>query len=90
MIASNGGPWRGEATYRHAEKSRGIVLQSEVFVCEFPGAVNGGTAGSIAVDEITALDHEIFDLFCPVSWMREHEKRSGERATRWNLLPLYP
>ena len=36
--------------------------QSEVFVGKFGGAVNGAGPSSIAIDEITTLDHEIFDL----------------------------
>jgi hypothetical protein len=38
------------------------VLQRKVFIREFLGAVDCPGAGAIAIDEVTTLDHEVFDL----------------------------
>ena len=53
---------RGES-YRHRQQPRLLVLQVEVLVGKGLGAVYAGRAGAIAVKEITALAHEIWDLF---------------------------
>lgn len=49
-------------TNGHAEQSGGVVFQREVLVGEGFGAVDAGAAGAVAVEEIAALDHEVFDL----------------------------
>lgn len=49
-------------TYSHTEHSWAIVLHDEIFICKFLGTVNRGTARTITLDEVTTLDHEIFDL----------------------------
>ena len=38
------------------------MLQLEILVCEGLGAVDGSAAGTVAVEEVPALDHEVFDL----------------------------
>jgi hypothetical protein len=38
------------------------VGESEVFIVKFGGAPDGTGSSSIAIDEISALNHEIFDL----------------------------
>jgi hypothetical protein len=38
------------------------VCQGEIFIGELGSAVNGTRSSTIAIDEISALDHEIFDL----------------------------
>lgn len=38
------------------------MLEGEIFVGEGFGAVDGGAAGAVAVEEVAALDHEAFDL----------------------------
>ena len=45
----------------HAEQARGVVRQVEVFVGERLCAVDGGTAGAVAVEKISALYHEVLD-----------------------------
>ena len=40
----------------------GIVLEVEVLVCKSSGAVDSGATGAITVEEVSALNHEIFDL----------------------------
>lgn len=49
-------------TYGHGQQSRLVVLQSEVLVCEFVCAVDGPRAGAVTINEVTALEHELFDL----------------------------
>ena len=49
-------------THSHAQKARGVVLELEALVREGLGAVDGGAAGAVAVEEVAALDHEVFDL----------------------------
>ena len=61
------------------------MRQSEVFVRKFWSAVDGARTGPVTIDEISALDHEIFDL------LRVSSRHTGQReahTTRWNLLPL--
>ena len=53
---------RQRKTYGHAEQTGGVVLEEEVLVCEGLGAVDGGAAGAVAVEEVAALDHEVVDL----------------------------
>lgn len=38
------------------------MLQCEVLICELFSSVDRPGAGAVAIDEITALDHEVFDL----------------------------
>ena len=38
------------------------MLEIEILICKGFGAVDGGAAGAIPVQEIAALDHEVFDL----------------------------
>lgn len=39
------------------------MFDGEVLVGEGFGAVDAGAACSVAVDDVAALDHEVFDLF---------------------------
>lgn len=50
------------AAVGHAEQARGVVAEGEVFVREGFGVVDGDGAGAVAVEEVAALDHEIFNL----------------------------
>lgn len=52
----------GEKTYSHAQDPGSVVFEGEVLVVKGFGAVDGGAAGAVAVEEIAALAHEIFDL----------------------------
>jgi len=49
-------------TYRHAKQARAVMLEIEVLVRKGLEIPDGGRAGAIAVEEITALDHKVFDL----------------------------
>lgn len=49
-------------TYGHTQDTGTIMFEGEVLVGEGFGAVDGGAACSVAVEEITALAHEVFDL----------------------------
>ena len=82
-------------TYGHTQQSRSVMLKIEVLVCKRAGAVDRRTARAVAVKEVAALDHEVFDLryidrvrltvsgvWGGKSWVRER------LTTRWNLLPL--
>ena len=52
----------GEKTYGHAQDPGTIVFEGEVLVIKGFGAVDGGAASAVAVEEIAALAHEVFDL----------------------------
>lgn len=45
----------------HAEQARSIMLQVEVLVGELVGAIDGGRAGAVAIDEVATLTHEVLD-----------------------------
>lgn len=82
-----GGEKGGMETDCHAEQAGGVVLELEILVREGFGAVDAGAAGAIAVQEISALDHEIFDLEVSPHhqiglWCREARAREekGSRA----------
>ena len=47
--------------YRHAEQTRLIVLEIEILVRETLGSVDACAACAVAVEEVSALEHEIFD-----------------------------
>jgi uncharacterized membrane protein len=49
-------------TYRHAQQTGTVMCQSEVFICKLGSAIDGTRSSSITIDEISALNHEIFDL----------------------------
>lgn len=51
-----------EKTYSHAQDPGTVVFEGEVLVVKGFGAVDGGAAGTVAVEEIAALTHEVFDL----------------------------
>lgn len=59
-IRAKGG--KGWVTYSHGQQTGLVVLQIEVLVGELVGAVDGAGAGAVAVDEVAALEHEVFDL----------------------------
>lgn len=46
----------------HGEETGLRVLDGEVLVGEGLGAVDAGGAGAVAVEEVAALAHEVFDL----------------------------
>lgn len=50
------------STIGHRQQARPVVLQCEVLICELFSSVDSPRAGAVAIDEITALDHEVFDL----------------------------
>lgn len=62
------------------------MLEGEILVGERFGAVDCGAAGAVAVEEVSALDHEAFDLSC--FRLRLPRYDSAVLTTRWNLLPL--
>jgi hypothetical protein len=49
-------------TYRHAQQTRGVVLQLEVLVGEAARSVDGGGPRAVAIEKVSALDHEVLDL----------------------------
>lgn len=83
---------RGNETYGHAQKARTVVPEGKVLVGEGARAVDAGAAGAVAVQEVAALDHEVFDLHRVYGKLAEQFRffcRVGrELTTRWNLLPL--
>ncbi len=64
------------------------MAAGEVFVGEGAGAVDAGAAGAVAVQEVAALDHEVFDLIASTPSFRQYlvarcfgEKRGERRLT---------
>lgn len=55
-------------TYSHTEKTGAIVREIEILVGKFGRAIDSARPGSITVDEVPSLDHEIFDLQKVVRW----------------------
>ncbi len=52
----------GKKTYSHAQDPGTVMFEGEVLVVKGFGAVDGGAARAVAVEEIAALAHEVFDL----------------------------
>lgn len=50
------------STDSHAEQPCSVMLELEILVGERFGAVDTGTPGTIAIQKIPTLDHEVFDL----------------------------
>lgn len=46
---------------RHAHHTRGIMLQDKIFILESAASVDASLASTVAVEEVTALDHESLD-----------------------------
>lgn len=51
-----------EKTHGHGKKTRSFMLQFEVFIGELVYAIDCARTGTIAINEITTLKHEIADL----------------------------
>lgn len=49
-------------THGHAEKTRAIMFQPEIFIGELRSTVDRAAPRSIPVDEISTLDHKVLDL----------------------------
>lgn len=66
------------------------MLDIEVLVGECFGAVDSCATGTVAVEEISSLDHETFDLssvkIVPPKAPIKHDMIV--LTTRWNLQPL--
>ena len=80
-------------TYSHTEQPSNIMFQLEILVGKGLRAVDAGAACAVAVEEVSALDHEVFDLgrgSVDQSKSTGHlrAKRQEGLTTRWNLLPL--
>lgn len=52
----------GGQTHSHTQQPRRIMLEREILIRELLRPVDCGASGSVAVDEIAALDHKVFDL----------------------------
>lgn len=52
----------GLSTYSHTQKSRTIMFQGEILICKLGSTVDRAAPGSIAIDEVPSLNHEVFDL----------------------------
>jgi hypothetical protein len=50
------------SAYRHAQQSWFVMLQDEVLIRKGSCAIDASRTSAIAVQEITSLDHEVFDL----------------------------
>jgi hypothetical protein len=51
-----------QPTHCHGQKTGLVMLHAKVLVGKLLHAVDGPGASSVAIDEITTLDHEAFDL----------------------------
>lgn len=54
-------PIRIRARIRHAQYPGGVMFEQEILVGEGFRAVDGCAACAVAVEEVPALDHEVFD-----------------------------
>lgn len=52
-------------TYSHAQKTRAVMGEIEVFVRKLASAIYGCAASAIAVYKIATLNHKVFDLQSP-------------------------
>ncbi len=50
------------STHSHTEEPRSVVLEIEVLIRKCFCAVDGGAASAVAIEEISTLNHEVFDL----------------------------
>ena len=50
------------STNSHAQQPGSVMFQLEVFVRKSFGAVNAGAASTIAIEEVSTLDHKLSDL----------------------------
>lgn len=55
-------PDEGSNTHGHAEETWAIMLQRKILVVELRAAIDSATSGSISVDKISSLNHEVLDL----------------------------
>lgn len=62
MLMQRGGKSLAELTYSHTEQTRSIMLKFEIFIREFGSTVDGTASRAVTLDEVTTLDHEIFNL----------------------------
>lgn len=62
LIGSSGCRNDSDGTYCHAKKTRSIMLEREIFVCKFGGAVDSTAPRAIAINEVATLDHKVFNL----------------------------
>lgn len=62
------GRGRERETYGHAHNARPVMRDVEVLVCKRLGAVDACSAWTVAVDEISSLDHKVFDLWSSLVW----------------------
>lgn len=59
---------RKRGTYSHTQEARDVVLEVEVFVREGLGAVDTRRARAVAVQKVSALEHELRYLQREQSW----------------------
>lgn len=53
------------------------MLQLEILIRKSFRAVNAGTAGAIAIEEVSTLDHELSDLRSTRWHRRQHPAEEG-------------
>lgn len=62
------------------------MFPSEVFIFELERTIDCTRPSPITVDEITTLDHKVFNLWCVNS--TAPYLHAEAHTTRWNLFPL--
>lgn len=49
-------------TYSHTQETWTVMGQCEVFVRKLGRSIDGTRSGAVSIDEVSTLNHEIFDL----------------------------
>ena len=70
-------------TYSHTQKTSRIMTEIEVFISEFGRAIDGDASSSVAIYEISSLDHKVSDLHDGMSLeVGIHGNRTASRTVR--------
>lgn len=77
------------ASVGHAQPAGAVVLQLEVLILEAL-AVDGASAGAVALGEVAALDHEVLDDAVELAALVSADYRSEEHSLSSLLAQLFP
>jgi hypothetical protein len=75
-------------THSHAHEPGLVMFEVEVFIGKVPGAIDAGRASTIAIEEITSLDHKILDLFSAVSGRVADERQGRQVSCTYHTMKL--
>lgn len=64
-----GGRGKDEKTYSHTQNTRSIMFPRKILIRERFRTINRRTPCPISIQEISSLNHEIFNLKCTVAYI---------------------